>query len=561
MLCPKCSKPMNPKVSGYGPYWSCSGFPQCRTSFDAKDGDGHPQGHIPHKANGKQVASVPAPTKIQPKPIAKPAIQLVPNSQPKVFKPSKYQQAVFDFISSGHGNAVIEAVAGSGKTTTLVEALKLTSKMLKVAFLAFAVNTKDTLAARAPNWVKVCTLHSLGFAALRAAIPNMSKEPDPDNLYKIVKDLLPEPEDAPLRSPLMKLAGLVKNTLTDAVDLAAVESMAAHYGVETNGDEERLFELLPRVIEICRTQLTTIDYDDMIWLPVVLRLPVEKFDIVFGDEVQDWNACQIELVMKALKPTSRVIAVGDRRQSIFGFRGADINAIPNLIKRLNATVLPLSICYRCPKSHVEMAKEIVPQIEASETAIEGVIEYVDYQVAVKQMTDGQMVLCRVNAALVSCAYKLIKRGQKAIIRGRNFADDLIGLIDKLQPKDIIDLVVKVEQYKQNEIAKLEAKGGRETQIQNMMDKCDTLSEMTEGMADLFELRDRIDTIFNDKSKEGVILSTVHRAKGDENKDVWILRPELMPMKSTQAWQAEQEENIRYVAYTRSKMNLRFVEGM
>jgi len=66
------------------------------------------------------------------------------------FEPSPYQKAIFDFVATGTGSAVIEAVAGSGKTTTIVESLNLIPKTKQVLFLAFnkAIayfkNTNDT---------------------------------------------------------------------------------------------------------------------------------------------------------------------------------------------------------------------------------------------------------------------------------------------------------------------------------------------------------------------------------------------------------------------------------
>ena len=53
------------------------------------------------------------------------------------FIPSKYQRAVYIYIEKGKGNAVIDAVAGSGKSTTIVNALKLIPKNKRVLFLAF----------------------------------------------------------------------------------------------------------------------------------------------------------------------------------------------------------------------------------------------------------------------------------------------------------------------------------------------------------------------------------------------------------------------------------------
>jgi len=53
------------------------------------------------------------------------------------FKPSKYQRVVYQFIKSCKGNAVVEAVAGSGKSTTIVNAIDIIPEDKKILFLAF----------------------------------------------------------------------------------------------------------------------------------------------------------------------------------------------------------------------------------------------------------------------------------------------------------------------------------------------------------------------------------------------------------------------------------------
>ena len=71
-----------------------------------------------------------------------------------------------------------------------------------------------------------------------------------------------------------------------------------------------------------------IDFDDMIWLPVALNLPIPMtFDFLIVDEYQDSNITQQELALRFC-PSGRMVIVGDRYQSIYQFRGADTMAIP-----------------------------------------------------------------------------------------------------------------------------------------------------------------------------------------------------------------------------------------
>lgn len=528
--CPRCGSPMTKRSGKYGEFYGCSTYPKCTATIDARDA-------------AKQAQQAVAPT--------------------KKFVPSGYQTAVFDAVKAGNRNIQIRALAGSGKTTTLVQLMNIIPRKAttKIVFVAYNKHIQEELARRAPAGVTVVTCHSLGFKALRNGLP-IKPEVDDGKLMGIIKEFLPNYEqEGHLRAPLAQLVSLAKNTLTDPEDLTALGEMAVRYGVDLNGDMDRLLNLVAPVISVCASRLTVIDYDDMIWLPIRLNLHLETFDWVLGDEFQDMNACMIELIMRSIKPeTGRAIVVGDVHQSIYGFRGADVEAMDKAESRLNAERLPLNICYRCPKSHIDLAKEIVPEIEAAEDAIMGTVEHVTYMRAMTAMQDGDLVLCRLNAPLISTCYAFIKMGRKAVIRGRDIGKNLINFIDKLQPTSIVDLVTKVGEYKVHEVERLTA-AGKEAAIQSLTDKCDCVMELTDGMRDLSELRLRISTIFDDETKTGIILSSVHRAKGDEAERVWILKPELMPLpRATQEWQIEQEMNIKYVAFTRSKRDLYLVSG-
>lgn len=80
------------------------------------------------------------------------------------FIPSKYQKTVYTYIKIGKGNAVIDAVAGSGKSTTIVNALKQIPSAKRVLFLAFNKAIVEELKIKIGNLpnVDIKTLHSLG---------------------------------------------------------------------------------------------------------------------------------------------------------------------------------------------------------------------------------------------------------------------------------------------------------------------------------------------------------------------------------------------------------------
>jgi len=521
------------------------------------------------------------------------------------FKASKFQAAIFDWLVFGTGHGVVEAVAGSGKTTTCVQAVrylplavalaqgKVTSDAARaqydggaidpsldalmssvdVGFVAFNKHIAQQLSERMPDWCYTATLHSLGYADLKQALGHCEidedarwnrifAEFDDFTMPKRWSELSSEERTARRvkRNNLKKLTSLAKATITDYNDPAAVLALIDHYGLDLNGDLERLCEVLPTVMALSLTSTSVIDFEDMQYLPVALSLPCRQFDYLFVDEAQDLNACQAAFILRSLKPTGRIIAVGDRKQSLYGFRGADVDALQSLIAKLSATVLPLSISYRCPSSHIKLAQEIVPQIIARDNAPEGAVADMTEAQMAQRITTGDLVICRTNAPLVPVCFALIRKGVKATIRGKDIGKGLSDLAKKLADgaERMEDFFAALSDYSTNELRRLEQRNAPETQITALTDKVDTLYAVAGECNRPIDVSSKIESIFSDENGE-IVLSSVHRAKGLESTTVWIVKPELMPFpKVKQQWEMEQEMNIKYVALTRSKENLFFV---
>ena len=84
--------------------------------------------------------------------------------------------------------------------------------------------------------------------------------------------------------------------------------------------------------------------------------------------------------------------------------------------------------------------------------------------------------------------------------------------------------------------------------------------ISEGLSTVDELIEKINIIFSGDSTDAVQLSTVHKAKGLEADNVFILKPSLMPLKyAKKDWEIKTEKNLIYVAYTRAKKTLNFIE--
>lgn len=538
--CPKCGAGMVKRSGQYGDFWGCSRYPNCRGTRPYVK-KGHEADKAPELAASSGSNRAPLP-------------QAVPLRK---FVPSEFQVAIFDFVKNGKSNAVVEAVAGSGKTTTIVKALEFTDPSSDVAFVAFNRHIAKELAEKVPRHVRVSTLHSLGYTACRQAYgANLLVEPD--KVGKILERVLDKFIYGNKFPAVRHLVSLVKANLVDISD-ENLDDLSLYYGVELNESREIIYAAVKRVIKKSYDQRrSVIDFDDMCWLPVVDHLPVKKIDFLFVDEAQDLNKNQIELVLMHLKKNGgRVVAVGDRHQSLYGFRGADTEAIPNLIEALKAEVLPLNISYRCPKSHVRMAQNLVPDIRAADWAIEGVVRDVSGDMLTLEAIPGDMVLCRTNAPLIRPCFALIRRGVKAVIRGRDIGKGLQVLIRGVKATGIEDLMAKLAAYKTREMSKLLA-AEKSSLAQVLQDKVDTVIALADGVETVMDLSFHIDQVFSD-DVGGVVFSSIHRAKGLEADRVFILRPDLMPHPMAKyPWELVQERNVKYVAYTRSKSELAFV---
>ncbi len=119
--------------------------------------------------------------------------------------------------------------------------------------------------------------------------------------------------------------------------------------------------------------------------------------------------------------------------------------------------------------------------------------------------------------------------------------------------------VSLAEYFEHEYNKLLDKG-KEMQALLLQDRVETLRFICNECSSVAELMAKIEMLFSDNNT-GVVFSSVHRAKGLEADNVYILRPDLMPHpKAKKAWETQQEMNGMYVAQTRSKDNLIFVNG-
>lgn len=489
------------------------------------------------------------------------------------FTPSKYQQRIYDFIEQGTGNAVINAVAGSGKTTTLINLLERVPATSRVLFLAFNKSIVEELKIKTSRFsnVDVKTLHSLGWSALRR---QFTIEDINNSKYRqYVSEQLKSGAYTPTRELSLEEKTEYRSNVLDLIDLARVNLCQSAEEVVGVARKHGLFfhdnevQLALNAIVWGRSEggLATVDFTDMVYLPCYFKeLRFFKYDLVLIDECQDLNAAQRTLFLKTIKWSGRFVAVGDPRQAIYGFAGADVASF-NLLKSLpNTMELPLSVCYRCDRKIIELARTEVPQIEWRDGAPDGTV---NSEAKVADIKDGDMVLCRLSAPLVALCLKLIGGGVKAYIKGRDIGTNLMDMLQRTKRVRIAD----ANKVLHRELTRIRGEVVRtcgltpEEALQHPSyvlyeDRIKAVEVLSAGLTRVEDVCGRIGAIFSDESRSGICLSTVHKSKGLESDRVFIVCPDKFLLKRSMRipWMAEQEHNLVYVAYTRAKHYLGFI---
>lgn len=490
----------------------------------------------------------------------------------KISVPSHLQKAIADWVLQGTGNAVVNAGPGSGKSTLLEHITALILEQDPNAEIIDCMYNRHIAEEAIKRGMPAKTTHQMGLTSVIDSMKNRGRKApenfvDKDKVNNILVDLVQQTwdEEKWLIGPVADIVSKLKNTLAPT-DNQTIEKICERYGIETNGSLARMCDLAREALRISNDQADwVIDFDDMIYLPVKKNLPVKQYKYLLFDELQDANRVQLKFAIRSLAPGGRFIGVGDRFQSIYGFRGADPESMDRAKEAFSAIELPLSITYRCAKSHVRLLNQLFPNqpLEAFEGNKEGAIEFCSEDALIGRVQEGDLVLCRVNAALVKPCFALIRQGIKAIIRGRDIGKSLINLIEKFEVRSngVPHLIELLKDYERIEVEKL-MKAKKGSQAESLQDKVETIIAISDGCYNIGQIKIKINEVFSDK-KVGVVFSTIHRAKGDEAENVSILRPDLLPhpMGCDQDWSYQQELNIIWVALSRSKNIMTFVGGL
>ena len=480
---------------------------------------------------------------------------------------SMYQTRIFDFVQYERDNAIINAVAGSGKTTTIVEAIRrIEFECPNNIFLAFNKSIAEELNSRN---VTAKTFHGLCFGPVMRMMSTLGvKNIDSSKTKRIMNKTLTFEKIKMYGSFVEKLVSLAKQIgigcLVDDQE-HIWNSIVLHHDLQLDNERASMSE----AIAISRNMLTlsnsehAVDFDDLLYLAVKFGIPLPKYDFVFVDEAQDTNAIQRAILKKIMNPDARLIAVGDPAQAIYGFRGSDSNSLNLIAREFNCSDLELSISYRCPKSVVTFAQNWMDRIQCSVDAKEGTVQELK-SMSVSDIKSGDMIVCRTVKPLISIAYRMMKLKNVApYIMGQDIGSGLISLIRKMNSKSIEDLHVKLGNWFNREV-ELARTLEQESKIQSIEDKYDSICYLIEDLDEESQSVDSlisvINSLFENNDNSSATLCTIHKAKGLEADRVIWVNSRKMPSKWARLqWQQEQERNLCYVAATRSKDTLLLVE--
>ncbi|MER6047242.1 UvrD-helicase domain-containing protein [Streptomyces sp. NPDC001793] len=418
--------------------------------------------------------------------------------------PTPEQDAIIEACAGGD-NLVVEAGAGTGKTTTL----KMAAGAMKGRGLYIAYNKAIAAEAKAsfPESVDCRTAHSLAYRTVGRLYGRRMSLRIPAwrtaELLRIVeplrvnKDLLLAP-----KSQARLASEAVDRFCHSAADDVQLHHIPRLEGTTFEEMEALRAEILPHARKLWReTQAFdsphrfTHDYYLKLW---ALQKPKLRADYVLLDEAQDSNPVVAQLIQAQ---SAQRIAVGDSSQSIYGWRGAtDALATWPAKRRLRLTQ-----SWRFGEAIASEANAWLAQLEDS-IRLRG-NPHLDSQVVTERLETPQAVLCYTNAGAVNHAMQHLDAGRAPALVGggqqiRDLAEAAVDLRAN-RPVSHPDLIAFQSWGQLEEFANTEGAGGDLKSFVKLIN--DHGPDIVIKAVDCLAAEDHAD----------VVLSTAHKAKGRE----------------------------------------------
>lgn len=471
------------------------------------------------------------------------------------FTPTPEQAAIIAASRDTTDNLAVIARAGAAKTSTLIMIAEAIPKT-DILCLAFNKKIADEMTQRLPSNCEAKTLHGLGYKAWWQFTRAKMKVSDKKVFFllKTAIDDLSQDDRSDAYESLSETLDFIKKGKQVGW---LPEEYRGHWKPLFN--DEDFFESLPmepsalqmdliKLVSMQSWQLALkgeIDFDDMIFCPALCSVSWPSPSLTLVDEAQDLSPINHHILKKIVK-SRRIIAVGDPLQAIYGFRGADVHSMTNLIKMFSMKELKLTISFRCGRKIAQNAHWLAPDMRSPDWAIEGEVRR-PIAWAASEIQPGDAIICRNNAPLFRMAIRMIEARQLPELSGRDIAGPLKKVLTGLgKPKDLrLQALSALEQWKGKELSR--ARAGARGTIEDKAECLRVIIEKTKTLGDAIAYLEHLLT------REGrVYLMTGHKSKGLEFDRVWFLDPGLCRI------ERDQDANIKYVIETRAKSFLSYV---
>lgn len=487
-------------------------------------------------------------------------------------KLTKEQSDIKNALTKTNSNLIVVARAGTGKSST-IEAIAPRNSTI----LCFNRAPADEMAERLGSGRTASTFHKFG----KMLFPKGSfldsgtfkvREHIQSVAFRGQKPIRPQEYD--LQSSIASSVSWLKTmAVKPDATLDQVKQVLTDDRLELAGDVtvdqivEHSLEVLRRCAEKSESKFSKgskvwqYNFDDMQWIPYVMGWGSQQVETLFIDEAQDLNPIRMALTKLW---GQRIIAVGDDRQAIYAFNGSMSSSLSLLQEEIGAKPFPLTVCWRCPHSHLELARNIVPDIQDRPDCPDGTILDSGVLDPNSLSPDGHLILCRTNAPLIRhyLKWKNTLSQQVVFFASDGIVKTLTSLVgwkkeevvhgpwrDKFNKK-----IEKKLQFMQSPMAKAVLQDYREV-IDQIIDSQDYNVSTVGDLHTVFEQEFKKPET-KDIKPDAIKLSSIHASKGLEHNTVTLYGTNLLPHpKATRDWELQQEANLEYVALTRSKNTL------
>ena len=435
-------------------------------------------------------------------------------------------------VNSTDKKILVNAYAGSGKTATL---MLLAEKFNNGIYLAFNKSIVNEVVGKLPPGWQCKTFNSLGLSLVKQRYSKSNV-----NFYKYNEYANKTTVD--LVQKHISMAGTNSKS--------SWQSTCDHFHID-----RRLIEPARKAFKKGKADTSIISGEDMLQYPIDHGWKTKKFDVVLVDECQDLNPQQLAFL--DCIPTDRIIFVGDGNQAIYGFRGSDPYAIPNIVKKYKPKEYDMTQSFRCPNEVIDEIKHIVSDVYSVKNG--GSSSKVKPLAA--KYEDECFILSRTNHNLFKLAYKFIKNNDHFSI-GTKFIKQLKTDLAKVckNCKTLEDIRNNTIRDYDMALHKASTNGWSTTNIENKYDGLLYIIDSAKEVKDIPRFLKSLILHSNSSSKRK--LMTIHGAKGLECEIVYFIKPSqcgTYKEKAKSEWEKMQEDNLYYVACTRALNHLVFVE--